>query len=340
MVESTRTGSQSDLVLVDDAMNRRELLRWAGCLCGATFALRLDSIQAKPLEIAVIADLHYGLAPDALSRLETFVEETLDHKDVDLAIQMGDFCYSDAASVPALKLWSRLTMPTLHVLGNHDMDRCDKNAVVKMWAMQGRYRAMSIGGYRFVVLDLNHFKKHGKPVSYANGNYFTADATHNWADPEQLAWLAGELRRSREPAIVLSHQPLGFASPGKPLPPEQIEVLNVITSAAKANPKGAVAACLCGHMHVDRLEQYEGIPCYCINSASYFWSAGMFPYTKPLFAYIEISATGEVRVEGVTAKFVKPPPAASDAVQGRSASIANRQFRLRAESREGMRETA
>jgi predicted phosphodiesterase len=310
-------------------MTRRDFLT-AGV--GAAFIprwmpLRLNEPPPKPLKIAVIADIHHGLAPDAMSRLEAFVERALKRKDLDLAIQMGDFCYSQPDSAPFLKLWNRLPMPKLHVLGNHDMDKCDKAAAMSMWGMKRRYGAYEFGGYRFVVLDLNHYKKNGKLEAYANGNYFTDNATHNWADPEQLEWLAAELRRSKKPVIVLSHQPLGFAAAGKPLGAEQVEVLKVITEAAKDNPKGAVAACLCGHMHIDRLEMHEGIPCYCVNSASYFWHGGMQPYTKPLFAFIEI-ADGRMAIEGVAGEFVKPPPAASDSVPGRSASIESRRIVL------------
>lgn len=291
--------------------------------------LRLSESPAKPLRIAVISDLHHGLAPDAMPRFEKFVAEVGKRKGLDLAIQMGDFCYSQPTSAPCVELWRKVDLPRLNVLGNHDMDKCDKDAAMNYTGMKSRYGAYDFGGYRIVVLDLNHFKKDGKLVSYANGNYFTDNATHNWADPEQLQWLDKELRASRKPVILLSHQPLGFAEPGKPLPPEQVEVLAVVTEAAKANPRGAVAACLCGHMHVDRLETHEEIPCYCVNSASYFWSGGMQPYTNPLYAFMELRPDGYLVVEGVTGEFVKTPPKGSDGVIGRSASIGNRRVGLR-----------
>jgi len=278
--------------------------------------------------MAVIADLHHGLAPDAIPRFKAFIDEVHRRKGIGLAVQMGDFCYSQPDSTPCIELWRELKIPRLNVLGNHDMDKCDKDAAMKYTGMKSRYGSHEYGGYLFVTLDLNNFKKDGKLVPYSNGNYFTDNATHNWADPEQLDWLGTTLRKSTKPVILVSHQPLGFGEPGQGPPPEQVEVLDVVTAAAKDNPKGAVAACLCGHMHVDRLEEHKGIPCLCVNSASYFWSGGMNPYTKPLFAFMELTTDGHLVVEGVRGEFVKPPPANSDRVVGRSASIADRTLPL------------
>jgi hypothetical protein len=86
-------------------------------------------------------------------------------------------------------------------------------------------------------------------------------------------------------------------------------------------------------MHIDRLESHQGIPCYCVNSASYFWSGGMNPYTRPLYAFMELSSDRLI-VEGVAGDFVKPPPKSSDGVIGRSASIANRRLLLVHEGRQ------
>lgn len=281
----------------------------------------------KPARFAVISDLHHGLAPDALDRFQAFLAAARGRR-FDVMLQMGDFCYSDAGAAECLALWRRVNAPRWNILGNHDMDKCDKATAMRASGMRARYYARNVGGYRFIVLDLNNFRKDGVLVPYANGNYFTDNATFNCADPEQLAWLSHELRRATRPVVVLSHQPLGFAEPGQPLPPEQAEVFAVITEAAEANPEGAVVACLSGHLHVDRLEYVGRIPCLLINSASYFWSTGMYPYTNPLYAFVEFGADGTLLVEGRAGEFVKPPPPASAGVVGRSATISDRAIRV------------
>ena len=206
--------------------------------------LRLDP-PARSLRLAVIADLHHGLAPDALSRLQAFVDAVQKRQGIDAVLQLGDFNYSQSSSKECIDLFNQLRHPKLHVLGNHDMDKCDKAAAMKFWGMEARYGALSMCGYRFIVLDLNHFKKDGKLFAYANGNYFAAGASGNWADSEQLDWLTHELHKSKEPVILLSHQPLGFAEPNLPIPPEQQEVLKIVDEAAKVNPAApSRSACL------------------------------------------------------------------------------------------------
>lgn len=314
-------------------IDRREFLRRSLSVAAAVApSYRLVQLNigaartVKPARLAVIADLHHGLAPDALDRLKTFLAAARE-RTFDAMLQMGDFCYSDAGAAECLALWRQVGGRKLSILGNHDMDKCDKTAAVHAFGMSARYYARNIGGYRFVVLDLNNFRKNGVLVPYATGNYFTDNATFNCADPEQLGWLRRELGHSTRPVIVLSHQPLGFAEAGQPLPPEQAEVFAVINEMARINPAGAVAACLSGHLHVDRLEHVGEIPCLLVNSASYFWSGGMYPYTQPLYGFIEFTADGMLKVEGTRGEFVKPPPAASSAVIGRSATISDRNFR-------------
>lgn len=307
-------------------MTRREFLVAAGA---TLLPMRLTGDpKPRPARLAVITDLHHGLAPDALSRLEAFVKAIPGKGHFDAVLQMGDFTYCDDKSKECLDAWAKIGLPKMHVLGNHDMDKVDKATALKTWGAGRRYYARMIGGYRFVVLDLNHFKKDGVLHDYEKGNYFTDNATFNIADPEQLAWLRKELMASRQPVILISHQPLGFADDDGKYPAEQTEVLDVVTECAARNPAGAVALCMFGHLHVDRLETYQGIPCYCVNSASYFWSAGMHPYSNPLFSFMEFGSDGVLRVEGASGEFVHTPPAASDKVKGRSASIENRQISL------------
>jgi len=309
-------------------MTRREFLGLAAAAPFYRFIPLAVSGRVKPVKFAVITDLHHGLAPDALSRLDAFVKAVKQRKGLDFVMQMGDFCYSLPESRECVNLFSTLHHPKIHVLGNHDMDRCDKDFAMKFIGMPSRYGRHDYGGYRFLVMDLNHFKKGRKLYSYANGNYFTDGASANWADPEQLDWLAKELRASDRPVILISHQPLGFAEPGEAMPAEQVAVMQVISAARAVNPRGAVALCMFGHNHVDRLEHYEGVPCLCVNSASYFWYEGMRAYTKPLYAFMEITADGVLKIEGQSGEFVKAPPATSDKVIGRSASLSSRRLEL------------
>lgn len=307
-------------------MTRRDLLKLGGLAALVRFEvpLALATPPKKPLRMAVITDVHHGLAPDAMSRFEAFVDAVHARPNIDLVLQLGDFCHAEPTSDNFISKFNGLKYPKIQVLGNHDMDKVDKATAMKFWGMKSRYGKQDAGDFTFVWLDLNHFKKNGELFDYDKGNYFTDNATHNWADPEQLRWLESTLLKARKPVILLSHQPLGFAEPGQSMPPEQVEIIDLIAGAAKKNPKGAVALSMFGHLHVDRLEHVQGIPFYCVNSASYFWSSGMWPYSKPLFAFMELTTDGKLVVEGVSGEFTKKPPQVSDTVIGRSASISNR----------------
>jgi hypothetical protein len=318
-------------------LSRRAFISRASALAAAPFVIRLPILDAarppKPARIALITDLHHGLAPDALSRFRAFANDVAVRRGLDATLQLGDFCYSDAGSAECLDVWHGIAGVRLSVLGNHDMDRCDKETAMRASGMPSRYWSRTVGGYRFIALDLNHFKKDGGIVRYEKGNDFADGLSCNWADPEQLSWLAGELARSVEPVVLLSHQPLGFGEPGQPLPAEQREVFEVIAKNRPVNPAGRVVACLSGHLHVDRLEYVDGIPCVSLNSASYFWYEGMHAYTTPLYAFLEFSANGELIFEGRAGAFIQPPPAASDGVAGRSASLSSRRLRVDAAGR-------
>jgi len=275
------------------------------------------------VRFAVIADLHHGLAPDAQSRLQAFVGAVRAREDLDFVMQMGDFNYSLPSSMECSDLFNTMPQPKVHVLGNHDMDKCDKAAAMRFFGMPSRFGVHHFRGWRFVVLDLNHYKLNGSLHAYDNGNYYADGAQCNWADPEQLEWLEKELSSGSEPTILISHQPLGFQEPGQPMPEEQVAVLDVIGRAKKVNPRGAVRASLFGHLHVDRLERSNGIPFLCVNSASYFWYQGMHTYSRPLFAFMKLSSHG-LTVNGAEGSFLAAPPKASDTVIGRSASISDR----------------
>ncbi|CAN5375468.1 hypothetical protein BH11ARM1_BH11ARM1_15880 [soil metagenome] len=296
-------------------MTRRDFL--------ATSAFGIASIQLPfyadhSLKFAVITDIHHGLAPDSYVRLQAFVEAVHARDDLDFVLQMGDFCHSWPPSEysPFLKLWHSIKLPKHHILGNHDMDRGSKADAMKVWGMPSRYGRFDYGDWRFLYLDLNHYRKDGKLFDYEKGNYFTDNAVSNMADPEQLEWLATELR-TEKPTILLSHQPLGFKEPGQDYPEEQKPILDMVA--------GKVAFSMFGHLHVDRIEKVGETPFMCLNSASYFWQSGMHPYRDPLFAFVEISSSGMLSVTGRQSIFSKGKPETKTI--GCSASIDNRIIR-------------
>lgn len=259
--------------------------------------------RARAVRFAVIADLHHGLAPDALDRLRVFVDAVNARDDLDFALQMGDFCHAGREPAPCLELWNSIDPPKLHILGNHDMDTCTKEQAMSAWGMPARYGAREFGGWRFITLDLNNIRDGVTSNPYAHANFYIDGAKRAWADPEQLAWLR-ETLADEKPTIVLSHQPIGLWEPGADAPPQQREILDILAPGGR--PVAGLAACLCGHLHIDRLERHAGIPCWCVNSASYHWHEGMVPYDRALFAFVTLDPAGRMTVEGVEGEWAQP----------------------------------
>lgn len=290
-------------------MTRRELLKAAGCL-GLTLSvpgLAVPSAGSRAIKLGVITDLHFGFAPDAMARFDEFLE-AIEREKPDTVLQLGDFCHPEEAAKPLISRWNSIKAPRINVLGNHDMDKGSKQQIMDVWQMPSRFGVYDLDWLKLAVLDLNSLERQGKMLPYDKGNYFQAGQRLNLMDQEQKEWLAEILEESDKPVLILSHQPLGFAEKGGPIPPEQQEVFDILVQSRARNPRGAAAFCLSGHLHVDRAAIQQGIPCLSVNSASYHWCEGMNPYRDSLFAFIEIHPKGAVKVRGRQSQFINDPP--------------------------------
>lgn len=276
---------------------------------------------AGPVRFGVIADVHHGLAPDASERLSAFLDAAIADGRLDFIVQLGDFCHPTPEAEPFIAQLERFGGPVHHVLGNHDMDRGTKADILRRWGSPAPYYCFAAGGWRFIVLDLNHIQTDGGLLHYEHGNYFR-HAQLNRAGPEQLRWLAAELARSPAPAIVLSHQPIGATRPDGTLPGEQAEILAVLRDSP-------AAACLYGHLHVDRHDVHQGLQCVGVNSASYHWAGAMHPYRDPLFALVELDGA-HMAIRGRWSSYAADDPRAGPAreVLGANPWISDRRLEL------------
>lgn len=285
--------------------------------------------EGGPLRFGMIADLHHGLASTAMERLEAFVQAA-NARPLDFVIQLGDFCFGDAGSEECLRVWRQLKAPTRHVLGNHDMDRVSKRAVMDAWGMAEPYYSFDQGGVHFVVLDCNFLNLEAGYTDYDSGNYFSHPQARAHLSPEQLEWLAADLRQTVRPTVIFSHQ--GLADEGGARNREAVRGLVAEEHARCGFRKVAMA--FCGHHHIDKLSAMGETPHLYVNSASYHWVGAdygrMADYTSPLFSFVTIEADGALRLEGRSGAFVPPSPAArgyprADEV---TASIEDRELNL------------
>ena len=261
--------------------------------------------------MGLIADLHYGLAPDALQRLDDFMQ-AVDIRKPDVLLQLGDFNFGTPEAGECMRLWQQFDGPTYHVLGNHDMDFESKEKMVDFWEMPAPYYSFDRAGYHFVVLDRNSLKTPDGYVPYEKANFYVDASMRAFAEPEQLEWLRHDLANTSLPTIVFVHQGLGMSElgPNARLSARPIEKILANTRDANGRPK--VFACFCGHHHLDRYRFKDGIHYVWVNSASYYWVGEKYGrmafYKDPLFSFLTFYENGVIEIEGSMSSWTEPSP--------------------------------
>ncbi|MCR9201142.1 MAG: metallophosphoesterase [Planctomycetaceae bacterium] len=255
--------------------NRRNTLKTLGSIAATTVfpspSLAVASSVRKPIRFGVIADLHGGLAVDAMSRLEAFVG-AMQHEDCDGLIQMGDFAYPNDRHQSFADKFHQAHTQTIYVIGNHEFDHgLTRKDCCRAWGIDASYYRRDVGGLRLLILDGN---EKGSPTH--RGGY------PSFIGRKQQQWLERELDEATSPVLILSHQPLAGTSAI-----DNAAELQKLLSAYRSK----IVACLNGHSHVDLLLQVAGVHYLHINSASYYWVGGrtrMAYYTTPLFTTVTV----------------------------------------------------
>ena len=287
-------------------MTRRRLLQ----IGVSSLALPVSRMSARADSVCfgVIADLHHGLAPTAMERLDTFMGSVKARKP-DAILQLGDFNYGTTESEECLELWRTFDGPRYHVLGNHDMDFVSKDTIVQKWNMPGRYYSFDIGSYHVVVLDRNNLRTGEGFTPYSEANFYVDASRRGYADTAQLEWLRADLAASTLPTVVFAHQGLGRPT-SMPEAARAIEV--VLEEHNRSESGGKVVACFCGHHHIDRYSRKNGIQYVWINSASYYWVGAeygsMAPYTRALFTFLTFHSNGVIEIEASQTDWEAPSP--------------------------------
>ncbi|WAC14797.1 metallophosphoesterase family protein [Dyadobacter pollutisoli] len=300
--------------------DRRSFIQNIGLAAGTTllaqsvFAIPAsESGQKKKLRFGFITDLHhlqFGKPEDA--RMQGFIDAVM-KENPDFIVQCGDFCRptKTAGITGIMEQWNRFKGPKYHVLGNHDMDFCDKETIMKMWDMPERYYSFDRDGFHFVVMDRNFLKKDdGTLVDYNASNWGPLPSPkRSFTDQKQLDWLKEDLKNAQHPVIVFMHQPV-FLSDFFDELGNANDILKIFDEAnfnagnKKTNNK--VAAVFMGHDHDDRHGERNGVHYFIINSASYVYTnSGAHYYKDPLYAFITLDPAGKLIIEGRSTTYIK-----------------------------------
>lgn len=304
----------------------------------------MDASQCN-VKFAVFTDLHFDIMHDSLNRISDLIR-TACQKNVDFIISLGDLMYPDHEFLSKysenpnendrvfhserdgerrklLKMLAGCGIPVFYVLGNHEMDRCEKEAAAKYYGCPHPYYSFDAGNTHFVVLDTNFILSHDEVVPYECANYhYYNDYQHPYIPHEQLRWLESDILGSRFPSVIFSHHSVSDSLLAIKNRPDIRALFLRLTRFGKPP-----ILCMNGHSHIDGLSYLAGVPCMDLNSISNIWLGKNFicsrytedinqkfpyikftaPYRDALFAIVTIQ-NNQIKVEGRKSEFVGPSP--------------------------------
>ena len=267
--------------------------------------------SSHPLTFAVCTDIHHDIMHDGPQRLQTFVEAAVDAQ-VDMAVQLGDFCQPTEANRVFLKIWEALPLPRYNVLGNHDMDGgARREQAAAYMSMPDRYYSFATKGWHCVVLDGND------PSDPPRSGYACGVVV------DQIDWLGADLRATDLPVIIFIHQAMDRGDLSG-----AAQVLTLFDEINREAGWQQVVAVFSGHYHLDYATCLNGIWHIQINSMSNYWMGGDFlqvrysgridatypyikytaPYREPLYALVKLEPGGAIHLDGVESEWVGPSP--------------------------------
>ena len=224
--------------------------------------------RMNKIKFSAFADLHHDMewCGDGEERLD-FILDRAKKENVDFIIHLGDMTHEATAMKETLDKYNNFEIPTYHVLGNHDMDRCTLEDVVKAYNMPHEYYYFDKNGFRFIVLNANYIRIDGKDIPYSMGNYFQHGKDREWVSQEQIEWLEEVVMSSPYPMVLFSHGSLVREDVTQAALKNREEIQNIIRKA-HANGK-RIFMCINGHHHIDYLRILDNVVYLDLNSTTF-----------------------------------------------------------------------
>ena len=271
--------------------------------------------MGKDILFGVCADIHHGtLGVDEQWRIERFVKEAEERK-ADFIIQLGDLSAFPQKAQEAVAIFNSFSGPSYHVLGNHETERSDKETIMEILGMRGKYYSFDVGDYHFVVLDTNYEKV---------GDAYT-DFDRSFSDcyisASQLEWLKADIAATEKRCFLFMHATCEVGD-------WRIQNLHQFREVLwRANEKAGynkVTMVLSGHDHSDAYRFKGGIHYYVVNSMSHKFIGSMYtdhsshadaveadygknkwliPYKEPLYAFVRLKANGLIQIIGKQSEY-------------------------------------
>jgi manganese-dependent ADP-ribose/CDP-alcohol diphosphatase len=248
------------------------LLICNSCSTNKSTASKKEHIGTK-FSFGLIADCQYcnivGNGQRKYSQSVQKLKSCVDHlnsMDLSYVIHLGDFIDRDWESFDVVDpIFSKLTMPGYHVLGNHDFSVEDslKGSITKRMGLPSPYYHFGNNGWRFIILDGNDISFHAHPKGsvqynaaeeYYIKNQITSPKWNGAIGSQQMKWLEESIKTANkqgENVILFSHFPVY---------PENVHNLwnaGEVVSLIEKYPN--VKAYINGHNHEGNYSQKNGI---------------------------------------------------------------------------------
>lgn len=271
------------------------------------------------VKIGMCSDVHLPTMHDSEYRIQTFID-SMEIAKPDFIIELGDFGTPSEKYAGLFDIWNSFPGDKYHVIGNHEMDGgYSREEAVEYRKMSNSYYSFNKNKFQFIVLDGND------PIDENSKGY------KQYIGTKQINWLKEELKNSKFPIVIFSHQGLTKYPGGEGdeygLENDK-ELRTILEIHNKQNPIRKVIACFNGHTHYDYAEEINDIWYITINSMSYQWMGDEFmfirygnevdkkfkwikytaPHKEPLFTTVEISTKGYIKIDGKQTEWEGPSP--------------------------------
>ncbi len=271
------------------------------------------------IKIGMCSDVHLPTMHDSEYRINTFIDSMKIAKP-DFIIELGDFGTPAEKYAYLFDIWDSFPGEKYHVIGNHEMDGgFSRQQAVQYRKMENSYYSFDKNQFHFIVLDGND------PIDENSKGY------KQFVGTKQADWLKEDLRKSKYPVVIFSHQGLVNYSGGEDDEyglENAVQIREILESHNKENSKTKVIACFNGHTHFDYAENINKIWYITINSMSYQWMGEEYthiryctevdknfrwikytaPHKEPLYTIVEISTEGTIRIDGKQTEWEGPSP--------------------------------
>ena len=270
------------------------------------------------ITIGICADVHLPTMHDSEYRIQTFID-SMSAAQPDFIIELGDFGIPKEEYVHYFDIWNSFKGDKYHVIGNHEMDGgTSREAALAYRNLKSGYYSFDKNGFHFIVLDGND-KKSPEEKGYKQ-----------YIGPEQAEWLKNDLAKATHPVLIFSHQGLQlYHGADEDYGIENYkEIQRILEKHNEGSPATKVIACFNGHSHWDYADKVNNIWYITITSMSYHWLGDDYehirysseidkdykwikytaPFKEPLFAFVEISTEGYIKIKGKKTEWVGPSP--------------------------------